>query len=331
MKKKQVAAILLGAAGMLGLAVAEQRAAPALPADYAQLARPAPLATRSLVLQVARAGQRLVTVGEYGHVLLSDDQGKNWRQAQSVPTTTTLTGVSFIDAKQGWAVGHGGVIIATKDGGETWRVLEGKLDGKEILFSVWFQDARHGIAVGPYGYMIETVDGGAIWSKRTLAPGEDGERHLNQIFAGPDGILLVAAEAGTVFRSEDKGRTWAVLKVPYKGSLWGGLALADGTLVLYGMRGHVLRSTDKGANWTDAVAGDQSFTGATQLSDGTLVLVGLGGAVARSQDAARSFATTIDAARTSYTSVAQGIAGAPILFGLTGVQGQTGVAPPSLR
>ena len=29
------------------------------------------------------AGKRLVAVGERGHVLLSDDQGKTWRQAQS--------------------------------------------------------------------------------------------------------------------------------------------------------------------------------------------------------------------------------------------------------
>lgn len=323
-KKHLVVSLLSGLgvisiAGMLGLAIAAQNATPAQADAYA---RPAALASKSLVLQATRVGQRLITVGEHGHILLSDDQGKHWRQARSVPTTTTLTAVSFIDDKQGWAVGHGGVIIATKDGGETWRVLSGKLDGNEILFSVWFQDARHGIAVGPYGSMIETLDGGVSWNKRSLAQGEDGERHLNQIFAGPDGILLIAAEAGTVFRSEDKGQTWAVLKMPYKGSLWGGLTLADGTLVLYGMRGHVLRSTDKGVSWSDAVAGEQSFSAATQLSDGTLVLVGLGGAVARSHDAAKSFATTLNAERSSYTAVAQGSATAAVLFGLTGVQSQ---------
>jgi photosystem II stability/assembly factor-like uncharacterized protein len=325
MKNKYLAASVLSIAGLLGLAIAaqSQNAAPVQGDAYA---RPAAQASKSLVLQATQVGQRLVTAGEHGHILLSDDQGKNWRQAQSVPTTTTLTALSFIDDKQGWAVGHGGVIIATKDGGENWRLLNGKLDGAEILFSVWFQDAKHGIAVGPYGSMLETIDGGVSWSKRSVAQGEDGERHLNQIFAGPDDILMIAAEAGTVFRSMDKGQTWQVLKMPYKGSLWGGLKLADGTLVLYGMRGHVLHSTDKGVNWIDVAAGDQSFTGATQLSDGTLVLVGLGGAVARSHDGAKSFATTIDAERTSYTAVVQGIAGKPVLFGVTGVQSGTTVA-----
>lgn len=328
MDKKRFVATLLFVAGMLGLAMAAQsdNAAPSEKPGYARLA---PLATKSLVLQVARAGKRLVTVGEYGHVLLSDDEGKSWRQAQSVPTTTTLTSASFLDEKQGWAVGHGGVIIATKDGGESWSVLAGKLGGPEILFSVLFTDANHGMAVGPYGYAIETTDGGKTWSKRELAQGEDGERHLNQIFAGPGGTLLIAAEAGTVFRSEDGGRTWAAIKVPYKGSLWGGLALSDGTLLLYGMRGHVLRSTDRGASWSDAVAGDQSLSGAAQFSDGTLVLVGLGGAVVRSRDGGKTFEATVNAERTSYTAVAEGAGGAPILFGLSGVQSQAAGAAAS--
>jgi photosystem II stability/assembly factor-like uncharacterized protein len=315
MKRIHWVACALCATSMLALA----GAAPPQPHGAARLA---PLASKSLVLQVARAGNRLVTVGEYGHVLLSDDQGASWRQARSVPTTTTLTSVTFIDARQGWAVGHGGIVIATTDGGESWNRLAGKLDAHESLFSVWFRDARHGIAVGPYGYLIETADGGASWQQRQVAPGEDGERHLNQVFAGPDGTLLIAAEAGTVFRSTDNGASWTALKLPYHGSLWGGLALADGTLVLFGMRGHVLRSTDHGLSWTDATAGDQSLSGAVQLGDGTLVLAGLGGAVARSRDGGKTFEATLDASRRSYTAVAEGAGGVALLFGLAGVQQQ---------
>ena len=45
-----------------------------------------PLANSSLLLDLALAGNRLVAVGERGHVLLSDDRGATWRQAKSVPT-----------------------------------------------------------------------------------------------------------------------------------------------------------------------------------------------------------------------------------------------------
>ncbi len=80
------------------------------------------LATKSLLLDVARAGERLVAVGEWGHIVLSDDGGETWRQAESVPVRVTLTAVSFPDAKRGWAVGHDAVVIHTQDAGENWQL-----------------------------------------------------------------------------------------------------------------------------------------------------------------------------------------------------------------
>ncbi len=37
------------------------------------------------------------------------------------PATATLYGVCFVDLQQGWAVGNGGVILHTADGGKTWE------------------------------------------------------------------------------------------------------------------------------------------------------------------------------------------------------------------
>src|SRR6187551_1324135 len=79
-----------------------------------------PLASSSLLLDLAVAGTRIVAVGERGHVMLSDDQGATWRQAKSVPTRTMLTAVYFADDEYGWAVGHDETILNTMDGGETW-------------------------------------------------------------------------------------------------------------------------------------------------------------------------------------------------------------------
>jgi hypothetical protein len=58
------------------------------------LAQPAQANVRaaaSLQLSVARAGKRLVSVGERGLVLLSDDDGRSWRQARQVPVSVALT------------------------------------------------------------------------------------------------------------------------------------------------------------------------------------------------------------------------------------------------
>src|SRR5689334_16251355 len=92
----------------LALIVASMAAGFAPPVVRAQLdphdsanqpAEIAPLAATSLLLDLAKAGERYVAVGERGHVLLSDDNGATWRQAKSVPTRAMLTAVFFADAE----------------------------------------------------------------------------------------------------------------------------------------------------------------------------------------------------------------------------------------
>lgn len=98
------------------------------------------------LVAAAQARQRLVAVGDHGVIVLSDD-GATWRQAHSVPVDGLLTALSFVDERQGWAVGHGGVVLHTEDGGETWALLP-PLEDRPVLLSVWFENARHGVVVG---------------------------------------------------------------------------------------------------------------------------------------------------------------------------------------
>jgi photosystem II stability/assembly factor-like uncharacterized protein len=248
------------------------------------------LATEALLLGVVRAGSRLVAVGEYGNVILSDDDGATWRQAKSVPTSVTLTSVHFADAKRGWAVGHDTFIMHTSDGGETWVKQFGGGESDNALLSVFFKEGgEQGWAVGAFNYTVETKDGGKTWVERkTLMPppatppapvaepaegtidptapkktvpgaGPDDpyaaatgdENHLNHMFAGPDAsTIFLAAEAGAIYRSLDGGVTWEKILTGYAGSFWGGLTATDGTSYVVGMRGNVWHSTDKGASWT---------------------------------------------------------------------------------
>ncbi|EHR73360.1 putative photosystem II stability/assembly factor-like protein [Burkholderiales bacterium JOSHI_001] len=233
-------------------------------------------------LDLALAGTRLVAVGERGHVLLSDDAGKAWRQAKAVPTRTTLTCLHATDARTLWAAGHGGVILKSTDAGETWALLAGQADGADVLLSIRVDADGRGLAVGGFGFARATADGGASWKTLTLLEGEAGEKHFNRIFVSGAGTWLVAAEGGQVLRSADRGAVadmkWAAVATPYKGSLWCGLALPGGLLLAGGMRGNVVRSTDDGLTWThQAVAGAGSFTGASLLADGRVALVGVDG------------------------------------------------------
>mgnify|MGYP003398762965 CR=1 FL=1 len=51
-------------------------------------------ANRIYLLDIARAGDRLVAVGERGFTLVSDDAGKSWH-AVGTPVVRALTGVAF--------------------------------------------------------------------------------------------------------------------------------------------------------------------------------------------------------------------------------------------
>jgi photosystem II stability/assembly factor-like uncharacterized protein len=271
------------------------------------------------VLAATHAGKRVVAVGDYGIVILSDD-GKSFRQAGAVPTRSVLTSVFFIDDKQGWAAGHDGTVIGTIDGGETWQVLREEPGKERALLSVWFENAQHGFAVGQFGLVVETEDGGKSWRERKLIDaGDAGEKHLLQIFSAGGGLVFVAAEVGGVFRSEDSGRNWKLVQTDNKGSFWTGLALHDGSLLVAGMRGHIYRSSDRGLSWKE-VPGitQQSLTSIVQGEDGTVYLVGMSGAVVTSKDQGQSFVASIRPDRANLTAAASG-PGGTLLFTLAGV------------
>lgn len=265
-------------------------AAPALlrAAPYAAdgAARVRPLAARGVVLDVALAGTRLVAVGERGHVLLSDDQGKTWRQAKAVPTRSTLTALHATSERALWACGHGGVILKSDDAGDTWSLVDGQADGPDVLLAIRVQADGHGLAVGSFGAARRSSDGGKSWKAATLIDGEAGERHLNRIVVSAAGTWLIAAEGGHVLRGSGNAGAlaWDAVKTPYAGSLWTGMALGGAgggaVLLLGGMRGNLVRSSDDGRTWQHLpVAEAGSFTGCVALADGRPLLVGVDGTV----------------------------------------------------
>jgi len=83
-------------------------------------AEKSPLAPNTLYNSVVLAGKRLVSVGQRGHIVYSDDDGKSWVQA-TVPVSSDLVAVHFATPQKGWAVGHDGVVLQSADGGATWN------------------------------------------------------------------------------------------------------------------------------------------------------------------------------------------------------------------
>lgn len=282
-----------------------------------------PLAPRALVNGLARAGDRLVAVGQRGHVLLSDDQGRTWRQA-AVPSSADLVAVAFPTPTQGWAVGHDGIVLRSSDAGASWtRVMDGRSAGALMLdfykrqaavgtdakrgealvaeaerlaaqgtenpfLDVTFEDADHGWIVGAFGLIFRTTDGGASWQPWLHAADNPKALHLYAVRA-VGGELYVAGEQGLLLKLDRAAARLRALELPYKGTLFG-IGGSAHAVVVHGLRGTVLRSTDAGASWQPVNTGLQvGLTGSSTAADGRIAIVSQAGHVLLSRDEGASF------------------------------------------
>ncbi len=261
------------------------------------------------MLAVVRAGARLVAAGMRGVIVHSDDGGARWSQA-ATPVQSDLSALTFVDERQGWAVGHDGVILATADGGKTWqRQLDGRMAGAQFaahyrarqqagqpgadkllreiernyergpvlpFLDVVFDDARRGFVVGTFGMIAATEDGGKTWTP--WLERADNPELLSFYAARRIGTeVYLAGERGMVYRLDRGKGTFVRMATGYAGSLFG-IVGNERVLLAFGLRGTVVISTDGGASWSiKSLPVPAGVTGATLLDDGRVVLTNVAG------------------------------------------------------
>ena len=264
-----------------------------------------PRASAGLINSIARAGARLVAVGEHGWILLSDDNGRSWRQARS-PTSVTLTHVVFLNASTGWALGQMGAVLRTQDGGETWhRQLDGiaanamtlaaaqadlaakgandtttaNLQAAEALagggpsvpfLSLIALSRQNLLLVGGFGLAMVSHDGGASWTSAADAVANPQALHLYGL-AQQRGTIFIAGEQGLCLNGPPGG-PYNPVNTPFSGTFFGALAAPAGQLFLYGLQGTILRSTNAGATWQNLNTGTGAgIDAAVPLADGRVL------------------------------------------------------------
>lgn len=319
-------------------------------------------AAKSPLTAITKAGDRLVAVGQRGHILVSEDAGKSWSQA-SVPVSSDLVAVSFASDTHGWAVGHGGVVLKTADGGLSWAVqLDGhqssklildyyarqvgdehypdadmlierekvlvEFGGTQALMDVYFENEQVGYVVGVFNRLLKTVDGGETWEPWAHRIDNPYELHFYSINAGQDG-LYITGEQGMVWRLDEGSQQFVRVSTPYDGTLFGS-AIGSDELVVFGMRGSVFRSMDQGQNWirleVDSVAG---ITDGMIFDNGAIALVNLAGELLISRDGGSSFTAQAIIEPMPFYGLAQISRSQLALVGAEGVQQLAVVAPDS--
>ncbi|CAM3595027.1 hypothetical protein CCOS865_04087 [Pseudomonas reidholzensis] len=306
---------------------------------------------RAVYTAIARAGERLVAVGERGLILLSDDNGQQWRQAE-VPVSVGLTAVQFANAECGWAVGHAGVVLATRDGGQHWTL---QLDGRRAaqleldaaqqdladnpdsdagqarvetaervlaepadkpFLALLVSDARQVLVVGAYGLAMRTDDAGVSW--RSTMGQIDNPMGLHLYAAARQGTAwLLAGEQGYLARAAEGGR-FEQLPSPYAGTFFTLTRRADDAVVLGGLNGNAfVLAADAQTPEALPLLAPVSFTDATALSDGRVLMVNQGGGLFASSG--KGFSAVLEPLRKPVSAVVQAVDGSLVFAGYTGL------------
>ena len=162
-------------------------------------------------------------------------------------------GVSF-DAGKGVAVGAGGAISESADGGAKWTPV--KQSATELALLAVDRRGAHTIAVGQAGAVLIEESPGK-WTKV-----DTGDKaRLFSVSVNSDGLAIAGGEFGKVLKSEDGGRTWAPTAPDWAAfadqesfgtgepHIYSVYVSESGEITIAGEFGVMLRSTDKGASW----------------------------------------------------------------------------------
>ncbi len=214
-----------------------------------------------------------------------------WKTAAS-GTSQDLSGVAAPTAGLRWAVGAGGVIVASTNGGTTWAAQDSHTGAD--LSGVAFVSANDGWAVGAGGVIVATTDRGTTWAAQDSHTGAD----LKAVaFVDANDGWAVGA-GGVIVATTDGGTTWSARTSGTDGDLTG-VAFADATHGWAVGAGGVILATTDGAAWAAQPSGTSQDLHAVAVADAThAVAVGAAGTIVTTADgsawAARTSGTTID-------------------------------------
>lgn len=189
-------------------------------------------------------GNRAVTVGNRGVVLVTQDGGKNWIEVKA-PTSSVANKLMRIRALpdgRAWAVGEMAALLRSDNYGMTWVRVRPEED---VGFSdIYFLGLR-GWIVGEFGRLMRTVDGGATWQTasvpfRTSLTSVAFRDEMNGVAVGLSGSILTTRDGGVTWSEATSGTREHLFAMAWDGSTW--YAVGD--------KGVILKGDATAANWS---------------------------------------------------------------------------------
>ncbi len=188
-----------------------------------------------------------------------------WIKQQS-GTLAWLHAVYFVDRDTGWAGGANGALLATSDGGNSWRRL--RKPTEDSIHDIHFIDGQHGWLLcdrdkfklktfeESSNYLLRTDDGGGTW-RRIEIGGNESQARLVRFAFSQNGNAWIFGEAGTLLKSDDYGETWKKQPLVTRFLLLAGdfVSAKHGCVVGAGVT--IIHTADGGTSWQTGFATDR--------------------------------------------------------------------------
>ena len=199
-------------------------------------------------------------------------------------TSSSLQSITFTtDGNTGWAVGAGGMILKTQNGGKTWT---SRPSGTTMsLHSVTStNDGNMGWAVGAGGMILKTQNGGETWAPR---PSGTAKGLWSVTFTNDGNMGWAVGDGGTILKTQNGGETWTQHLSSTSMPLQSVTFTKDGnTGWIVGVGGTILKTQNGGETWTQHLSStSMPLQSVTFTKDGnTGWIVGVGGTILKTQN-----------------------------------------------
>ncbi|MCX6162776.1 MAG: YCF48-related protein [Ignavibacteriae bacterium] len=183
------------------------------------------------------------------YIFKTTNGGDNWSSQYYSSNSGMIMKIWFSGSLNGCAVGLGGKILLTSDGGQTWLPKNSGVSTN--LLSVCFINQSLGWIVGDAGVILRTTTGGAIWSPYYSGTTQniEGVNFISPLIGfavGYNGVIIKTTNGGETWILKPSGTTRWLNSVCFinnnTGWVSGGDYYTSGT-------GQILKTTNGGENW----------------------------------------------------------------------------------
>ncbi|MCD1258620.1 hypothetical protein B5M42_007210 [Paenibacillus athensensis] len=198
-------------------------------------------------------------IGGDGWIARTDNGGKSWKQQYK--GGEAIAQIFALNDKMAWAVTGSKQLLATTDGGQTWK-LAGSVPNNGFLHFVSAKEAFMANAT--------TKDGGRTWTTLQTPANLVGDPYFHD---AANGWAVTQTEgAGKVERTTDGGRTWTAvmnrkLAAPLNGALIRSAGASDAWVEWIGDSGmtqtsySLFHTADGGGKWQTVLANSSAGGG----------------------------------------------------------------------